>query len=117
MHGHLQVSIVSILVLLSIHFVCLMLCDSRHLPDPIKAQEFLQRLSSNMRKDNVLLEHMETILKRDVSCKECADTMASVLRKLGQPIMTNLYYNTVKMLLERIASVMVDNESLEILVG
>lgn len=30
--------------------------------------------------------------------------------------MTNLYYNTVKMLLERIASVMVDQQSLECLV-
>lgn len=60
---------------------------------------------------------MGTILRGDVSCKECADTMSLVLKKLGQPIMTNLYYNTVKMLLERIASVMVDKESIEILVG
>lgn len=70
-----------------------------------------------MRKDLTLLADMETILKRDVSCKECADTMAAVLKKLGQPVMTNLYYNTVKMLLERIASVMVDKCSIELLVG
>lgn len=70
-----------------------------------------------MRKDPGLLRDMETILRGDVSCKECADTMAAVLKKLGQPIMTNLYYNTVKMLLERIASVMVDKKSIEILVG
>lgn len=69
-----------------------------------------------MRKDPTLLRDMETILRGDVSCKECADTMAAVLKKLGQPIMTNLYYNTVKMLLERIASVMVDKKSVEILV-
>lgn len=42
---------------------------------------------------------------------------SSVLKKLGQPVMTNLYYNTVKMLLERVSSVMVDHESLLILVG
>lgn len=70
-----------------------------------------------MRKDLGLLRDMETILRGDVSCKECADTMSSVLKKLGQPIMTNLYYNTVKMLLERIASVMVDKTSIEILVS
>lgn len=70
-----------------------------------------------MKKDPALLRGMETILKRDVSCKECADTMSCVLKKLGNPIMTNLYYNTVKMLLERIASVMVDQSSIEILVG
>lgn len=89
----------------------------RQLPDPVKAQEFLQKFSVNLRKDINLLRDMETILRGDVSCKECADTMAQVLKKLGQPIMTNLYYNTVKMLLERIASVMVDKTSIEILVG
>lgn len=31
--------------------------------------------------------------------------------------MTNLYYNTVKMLLERVSSVMIDHESLLLLVG
>lgn len=90
---------------------------NRQLPDPVKAQEFLVKFSANLRKDPNLLREMETILRGDVSCKECADTMASVLKKLGQPIMTNLYYNTVKMLLERIASVMVDKKSIEILVG
>lgn len=89
---------------------------SKQLPDPIKAQEFLKKFSAHMRKDTTLLRGMEIILKRDVTCKECADTMAAVLKKLGQPIMTNLYYNTVKMLLERIASVMVDKYSIEILV-
>lgn len=89
----------------------------RQLPDPVKAQEFLMKFSANLRKDQALLRDMETILRGDVSCKECADTMAAVLKKLGQPVMTNLYYNTVKMLLERIASVMVDQSSIEILVG
>ena len=89
---------------------------AKQLPEPVKAQEFLMKFSSQMRKDPKLMLEMETILKRDVSCKECADTMASVLKKLGQPIMTNIYYNTVKMLLERIASVMVDKESIGILI-
>lgn len=89
---------------------------AKQLPDPVKAQEFLMRFSTHMKKDPFLVKEMETILKRDVSCKECADTMSSVLKKLGQPIMTNLYYNTVKMLLERIASVMVDEESIGVLI-
>lgn len=42
---------------------------------------------------------------------------SNVLKKLGQPVMTNLYYNTVKMLLERVSSVMIDHDSLLILVG
>ena len=70
-----------------------------------------------MRKDTSLLRCMEIILKRDVSCKECADTMSILLKKLGTPVMTNTYYNTVKMLVERIASVMVDKESIGVLIG
>jgi sister-chromatid-cohesion protein PDS5 len=40
-----------------------------------------------------------------------------LLKKLGQPIMTNLYYNTVKSLLERASSVLVDAEAVEVLLG
>lgn len=35
---------------------------------------------------------------------------------MGSPIMTNLYYNTVKQLLERISSVMIDRDAVRILV-
>lgn len=43
--------------------------------------------------------------------------MAQLLKKLGSPIMTNLYYGTVKQLLERVSSVMIDAEAVEYLVG
>lgn len=74
------------------------------------------KFSAQMRKDASLIADMETIVRIDVTCKECTNTMASLLKKLGQPMMVNLYYNTVKMLLERIPSVLVDRESLEILI-
>lgn len=78
--------------------------------------EYLTKFSVHMRKDASVLRCMDIILKRDVSCKECADTMSILLKKLGTPIKTNLYYHTVKMLIERIASVMVDKESIGILI-
>lgn len=87
------------------------------LSDPLKAAEYLTKFSINMRKEPTLLRYMEIILKRDVSCKECADTMSLLIKRLGNPVMTNLYYQTVKMLIERVASVMVDKESISILVG
>ena len=43
--------------------------------------------------------------------------MAIILKKLGSPIMTNLYYGTIKQLLERISSVMIDREAIQHLVG
>lgn len=91
--------------------------STKFLPEPVKAQEFLNKFSTHMRQVPELLAGMETILSPDVSCEVCVRTTSSVLKKLGQPVMTNLYYNTVKMLLERVSSVMMDHESLLILVG
>ena len=36
---------------------------------------------------------------------------------MGSPIMTNLYYGTVKQILERVSSVMIDREAIQHLVG
>lgn len=60
---------------------------------------------------------LERIVHPDITCRECAEVTGLVLKKLGQPVMTNLYYNTIKMLLERVSSVMVDYESLKILIS
>lgn len=87
---------------------------SRFLPDPMKVQEFLQRFSGHLKKDTALMQGMETILQPTVSCKDCAEAISAVLKKLGQPVMTNLYYNTIKMLLERISSVMIDEEAIRV---
>lgn len=57
---------------------------------------------------------MEALVRPDITCKECATTTSLILKKLGQPVMTNLYYNTVKMLLERISTVMVDHHALRV---
>lgn len=85
-------------------------------PDPLKSQEYLIKFSAHLRKDKVILKDMESILRRDVENKTCAEAMTSILKKLGTPIMTNTYYNTVKILLSRIASVMIDREGIEVLI-
>ncbi|CAH0596949.1 unnamed protein product [Chrysodeixis includens] len=91
--------------------------SSKFLPESVKSQEFLNKFSQHMKQAPELLQGMETILNPNVSCEVCVCTTSSVLKKLGQPVMTNLYYNTVKMLLERVSSVMIDHDSLLILVG
>ncbi|XP_018561766.1 sister chromatid cohesion protein PDS5 homolog B [Anoplophora glabripennis] len=90
---------------------------SRCLPEPVKAHEFLTKFSNHLKRDSSLLEHFEIVARPSVSCKECSEATATVLKKLGPPVMTNLYYNTVKMLLERISSVMIDHEAIRLLVG
>ncbi|KAG7300965.1 hypothetical protein JYU34_015318 [Plutella xylostella] len=91
--------------------------STKFLPDSVKAQEFLTKFSQHMKQAPELLQGMETILNPNVSCEVCVRTTSSVLKKLGQPVMTNVYYNTIKMLLERVSSVMIDRDSLLILVG
>lgn len=85
-------------------------------PDPLKSQEYILKFSAHLRKDKTILKDMDTILRRDVDNKSCAEAMTSILKKLGTPIMTNIYYNTVKIMLSRIASVMIDRENIEVLI-
>lgn len=85
-------------------------------PDTMNATESLTRFSVNLRKDPELLHYMRIILKHDVSCKECVAAMLLLLKKLDVPCNENLYYQVVKMLLEIVASVMVDKKSISALV-
>ncbi|XP_066979416.1 sister chromatid cohesion protein PDS5 homolog B-B isoform X2 [Macrobrachium rosenbergii] len=90
---------------------------TKFLPDPLKVQEFLRKFSQHLSSDPQLLSLMETVVSHDVSCRDSVDAVTQILKKLGQPVMTNLYYNTIKMLLERVSSVMVDQTAIEALVG
>jgi len=89
---------------------------AKHLPEPVKVVEFIKKLSKHMEGDETMLKLMETISEPDVSCKDSFEAVNQILKKLGAPIMTNLYYGTVKQLLERISSVMVDREAIQLLV-
>ena len=71
-----------------------------------------KKLSQHMSQDEVILKLMETM-----SCKDSIEAVNQILKKLGSPIMTNLYYGTVKQLLERISSVMVDREAVQVVIS
>lgn len=53
--------------------------STKFLPEPVKAQEFLAKLSLHMRRDPQLMQGMETILNPDVSCEECVRTTVSII--------------------------------------
>ncbi|KAE9537570.1 hypothetical protein AGLY_006593 [Aphis glycines] len=86
---------------------------TRYLPESVKAAEFIGKFSQHLIKDPSLLSSMDTIAKQNSSTAEISEATNLVLRKLGQPVMTNLYYNTVKALLERASSVMIDSQALK----
>jgi hypothetical protein len=48
---------------------------SKHLPEPVKAHEFLRKFSAHMSKDPSLLQMMETVMHPSVSCKTCSEVM------------------------------------------
>jgi sister chromatid cohesion protein PDS5 len=52
---------------------------SKHLPEPVKAHEFLRKFSAHMSKDPSLLQMMETVMHPSVSCKTCSEVMVSFL--------------------------------------
>ena len=89
---------------------------AKNLPEPVKVMEFIKKLSQHMSSDETMLQLMEKISEPEVSCKDSFEAVNQILKKLGAPIMTNLYYGTVKQLLERISSVMVDREAIQALV-
>ena len=89
---------------------------SKFLPEPVKVMEFIKKLSQHMATDETMLRLMEKITEPDIACKDSYEATSAILKKMGSPIMTNLYYNTIKQLLERISSVMIDREAVRILV-
>ena len=86
------------------------------LPNPVMVIEFIKKLSQHMSQDEAMLNLMEKVTEPEVSCKDSFEAVNQILKKLGAPIMTNLYYGTVKQLLERISSVMVDREATQLLI-
>lgn len=84
-----------------------------NLPDLNKSKELLIKFSGHMLKDNEVMQLMEAILSKDISCMKCTQKMQLLLKKTGSAAPSNFYYNTIKNLLNRIASVTVDRESIE----
>ncbi|ODN02505.1 Sister chromatid cohesion protein PDS5 B-B [Orchesella cincta] len=81
--------------------------------EPVKSSEFICKLSNDLTQDQDLMNTMESIMDLKTDCTTCADGVKSILKKLGPPVMTNLYYNTIKTLLERVASLLVDGEAVK----
>jgi len=90
---------------------------SKFLPEPMKSREFLKRLSGAIMTNPSLLTAFEKVVDPDISSKECQVVVGQILKHMGSPMMTNLYYGTVKQLLERISSVMIDREAIQHLVA
>ena len=90
---------------------------SKHLTDPGKAADFIEKFVADLIRDEQMLRLLETIVDPDISCAECADAVTQLLKKLGQPAATNFYFYTVKLLMDRISSVLIDKDAIGYLVS
>ncbi|KAL7021688.1 hypothetical protein ACKWTF_011984 [Chironomus riparius] len=84
-----------------------------NLPEQNKSKELLLKFSGHMLKDNEVMQLVEAVLNKDISCSKCTQKMQQLLKKTGNASPSNFYFNTIKNLLNRIASVTVDKESIE----
>ena len=58
-----------------------------------------------------LLRYVDKFCDPYVTCKESVECMGIIYRHMGTPVMTNLYLNTVRRLMERGSSVIIDADS------
>ena len=84
-----------------------------NLPEQNKAKEFIAKFSAHMMKDGEIIQCLEAILSKDISCVKCTERIQILLKKTGSASATNFYFSTIKNLLHRIASVTVDREAVE----
>lgn len=88
---------------------------AKNLPDAQKAQEHLRHFIKVMQDDMKVRNHLARLVSPDCSCKKAEEHVKEILRKLGNPIPQNYVYSYVKLLLERIAPLMIDAEAVEAL--
>ncbi|XP_064607690.1 sister chromatid cohesion protein PDS5 homolog B-like [Liolophura sinensis] len=89
---------------------------ARCLPDSVKALERLKKFSNTMWEDQRIRQVVKILCSPECTCKKAEDAVKEVLKKVGNPNPQNVYYTTVKALLERTAPVMIDKMAIQMVV-
>uniref|UniRef100_A0A8C5BFU9 Sister chromatid cohesion protein PDS5 homolog B n=1 Tax=Gadus morhua TaxID=8049 RepID=A0A8C5BFU9_GADMO len=90
---------------------------TRNLPDPGKAQDFVKKLAQVLEEDERIRDQLETLVSPACSCKQAEVCVRDITKKIGSPKQpSNPFLEMVKFLLERIAPVHIDTESISALV-
>uniref|UniRef100_A0AAY5EHN4 PDS5 cohesin associated factor B n=1 Tax=Electrophorus electricus TaxID=8005 RepID=A0AAY5EHN4_ELEEL len=90
---------------------------SGNLPDPGKAQDFVKKLAQVLEEDEKIRKQLETLVSPSCSCKQAEVCVKDITKKLGSPKQpSNPFLEMVKFLLERIAPVHIDTESISALI-
>lgn len=90
---------------------------TRNLPDPGKTQDFVKKLAQVLEEDEKIRKQLETLVSPSCSCKQAEVCVKDITKKLGSPKQpSNPFLEMVKFLLERIAPVHIDTESISALI-
>uniref|UniRef100_A0A671M3X3 Sister chromatid cohesion protein PDS5 homolog B-like n=1 Tax=Sinocyclocheilus anshuiensis TaxID=1608454 RepID=A0A671M3X3_9TELE len=88
-----------------------------NLPDPGKTQDFVKKLAQVLEEDEKIRKQLETLVSPSCSCKQAEVCVKEITKKLGSPKQpSNPFLEMVKFLLERIAPVHIDTESISALI-
>ncbi|NP_001089658.1 sister chromatid cohesion protein PDS5 homolog B-A [Xenopus laevis] len=90
---------------------------TRNLPDPGKGQDFLKKFTQVLEDDEKIRGQLEKLVSPTCSCKQAEVCVRDITKKLGNPKQpTNPFLEMIKFLLERIAPVHIDTESISALI-
>uniref|UniRef100_A0A452IXL9 Uncharacterized protein n=1 Tax=Gopherus agassizii TaxID=38772 RepID=A0A452IXL9_9SAUR len=88
-----------------------------NLPDPGKAQDFMKKFTQVLEDDDKIRNQLEMLVSPSCSCKQAEGCVREITKKLGNPKQpTNPFLEMIKFLLERIAPVHIDTESISALI-
>uniref|UniRef100_A0A8C3CTS2 PDS5 cohesin associated factor B n=1 Tax=Cairina moschata TaxID=8855 RepID=A0A8C3CTS2_CAIMO len=92
-------------------------CYFGNLPDPGKAQDFMKKFTQVLEDDEKIRSQLEMLVSPTCSCKQAEGCVREITKKLGNPKQpTNPFLEMIKFLLERIAPVHIDTESISALI-
>ncbi|MEE6472492.1 hypothetical protein FKM82_009624 [Ascaphus truei] len=90
---------------------------TRNLPDPGKGQDFLKKFTQVLEEDEKVRGQLEKLVSPMCSCKQAEVCVRDITKKLGNPKQpSNPFLEMIKFLLERIAPVHIDTESISSLI-
>lgn len=102
---------------------------SRSLLEPVKTEEYIMKLISNLDNNRTLRDHLELIVSSATQSSydesgnfvppptsaTIEQSAREILRSLGFPVQTNSFYMIIKNLMERVAPIMIDHEGILLL--
>jgi sister chromatid cohesion PDS5-like protein len=87
---------------------------SMKFPDSEKLIKFIHKFCSDLKQDKAMIKAMEIIVNPATDCEKSADSINTVLKNLGSPSSSNVYYHAIKTLLEGCSSVLVDKKAITV---